>query len=137
MKLLLVFFIILVFALFGIIQGLRTRQLNGEKTITIRNKVVSTTRLWHKIQAILHGLIAFAVSIHFGIISGVIAFLFTLVTIWIVFDLAHNLTTKQRWYYSEDVGINGTLKKKIGERGILIVKGIAFLILLFFYFFIL
>lgn len=128
MKLLLLLFIILVFALFGIIQGLRTRQLNGE----------NTSRKWHKIQAVLHGLIALAVSIHFGIISGVIAFLFTLITIWIVFDLAHNLTTTNTsWYYAEDAGINGTLKKKIGERGIVIVKGIAFLILLFFYFFVL
>lgn len=129
MKLLLLLFIILVFALFGIIQGLRTRQLNGE----------NTSRKWHRVQFALHCVFALGVAYHFGFsVQAFIAFLFTGALIWIFFDLAHNLTTTNTsWYYHEDTGINGTLKKKIGERGIVIVKGIVFLILLFFYFFIL
>lgn len=135
MKLLLLLFVIIIFSLFGAIQGLRTKERNlvaaGETTESKK-----LNRLWHKIQAGLHGLIAFAVSFHFGFsfLAG-IAFVLTLTIIWTVFDLTHNLTAGQDWYYAEDKekSINGWLKKRIGERGILLVKGGLLIILTFLY----
>lgn len=112
----LLLFTISFFALFGIVHGLRTRQLNGE----------DNSRKWHKIQAAMHVVFALFMALHFSFLAAVIAFFFTLTIIWIVFDLSHNLTTKQEWYYAENSGLNGAIKKRGGEITVLAVKAILF-----------
>lgn len=107
------------FILFGIVHGLRTNELNA-----LPSKRKAINRKWHKYQAGMHVVFAVLVALHFPFFKAIAAGFLVIAINWIFFDLAHNLTTGQDWYYHEDSGINGWLKSKVREIGIIAIKAI-------------